>query len=69
MGGEPTLENCVVLCRSCHRIKTSGQDVPAIAKAKRIERKHIGAERRKATMAGSRDSEWKKTFNHGWVRR
>ena len=42
-GGEPTLENCQVLCRSCHGIKTSTQDIPAIAKGKRVKRKHIGA--------------------------
>jgi 5-methylcytosine-specific restriction protein A len=36
MGGEPTLENCVVLCIPCHHTKTAGSDVPAIAKAKRI---------------------------------
>lgn len=37
MGGEPTLENCVVLCIPCHHDKTAGRDVPAIAKAKRIQ--------------------------------
>lgn len=36
MGGEPTLENCVVLCIPCHHDKTAGSDIPAIAKAKRI---------------------------------
>lgn len=43
LGGEPTLENCEVLCSKCHRIKTSGADVPRIAKAKRQQRKAIGA--------------------------
>jgi len=36
MGGEPTLENCEVLCLKCHRKKTSEQDQPAIARAKRV---------------------------------
>src|SRR5689334_15917554 len=40
--GEPTFENCRVLCRDCHSIKTSMQDVPRIAKAKRRERRHLG---------------------------
>lgn len=40
--GEPTLANCVVLCKSCHQTKTSEQDVPNIARAKRRERKHAG---------------------------
>lgn len=43
MGGEPTLANCEVLCTSCHGVKTQRQDVPAIAKVKRIRAKHIGA--------------------------
>lgn len=43
MGGEPTLENCAVLCSKCHRIKTSTGDVPRIAKTKRTKRKAIGA--------------------------
>lgn len=47
MGGEPTLDNCDVLCSSCHGEKTATVDVPAIAKVKRIERKHIGAARPK----------------------
>ena len=42
MGGEPTLKNCAVLCKSCHGEKTP-EDVGQIAKAKRIERKHVGA--------------------------
>lgn len=41
--GEPTLSNCVVLCLGCHAEKTTTQDVPAIAKAKRREAAHLGA--------------------------
>lgn len=43
MTGEPTLENCQVLCRSCHDLKTFTRDIPAIAKAKRKEAYHLGA--------------------------
>lgn len=43
LGGEATLENCSVLCSKCHRMKTSTGDVPRIAKAKRQQRKAIGA--------------------------
>jgi 5-methylcytosine-specific restriction enzyme A len=35
LGGDNDLRNCVVLCRSCHRAKTSRDDIPRIAKAKR----------------------------------
>jgi 5-methylcytosine-specific restriction enzyme A len=43
LGGEPTLDNCACLCSKCHRLKTSKQDVPNIARAKRRERKAKGA--------------------------
>ena len=43
LGGEPTLQNCRVLCSKCHRLKTSTEDVPRIAKTKRTKRKAIGA--------------------------
>jgi 5-methylcytosine-specific restriction enzyme A len=45
MGGEPTLENCRVLCLKCHRQKTTWQDQPAIARAKRIQDREIGIRR------------------------
>lgn len=44
LGGEPTLENCAVLCLSCHGIKTP-VDTTAAAKVKRIRAKHLGAKR------------------------
>jgi 5-methylcytosine-specific restriction protein A len=45
LGGEPTLENCMVLCRPCHGAKTAGADVPKIAKAKRLERGQAGVKK------------------------
>jgi 5-methylcytosine-specific restriction endonuclease McrA len=42
LGGEPTLENCAVLCHPCHNEKTRKHDVPLIAKVKRIQDKHSG---------------------------
>jgi 5-methylcytosine-specific restriction endonuclease McrA len=41
LGGEPTLDNCRVLCRSCHRVKTRIRDLPQIARAKRREHRHM----------------------------
>jgi 5-methylcytosine-specific restriction protein A len=40
LGGEPTLENCRVLCLTCHRKKTHEQDNPRMQKADR-QRKSI----------------------------
>ena len=39
--GQPTLENCALLCLPCHDEKTK-QDVADIAKAKRREAAHLG---------------------------
>lgn len=39
--GEPTFENCRILCLACHATKTS-LDVKRIAKAKRVESNHLG---------------------------
>lgn len=44
-GGEPTLDNCAVLCIACHKDKTTTKDVPAIAKTKRIRDRHNGIKR------------------------
>lgn len=64
LGGEPTLENCAVLCRPCHDEKTAGHDVPAITKAKRQEQVHLGARppSRSPLPCGKR-SRWKRTVD------
>ena len=41
MGGEPTFENCRILCLPCHATKTA-IDQGNIARAKRVEAKHRG---------------------------
>lgn len=45
LGGEPTLDNCRVLCVACHGVKTRKLDVPAIAKTKRISDRAKGIKR------------------------
>jgi 5-methylcytosine-specific restriction enzyme A len=50
LGGEPTLENCACLCSKCHRLKTSTQDVPNIARAKRREKNSKGVSRSKGKI-------------------
>jgi 5-methylcytosine-specific restriction protein A len=42
-GGEPTLDNCEVICTACHDLKTYKSDIPAAAKSNRVRAKHIGA--------------------------
>lgn len=62
LGGEPTLDNCAVLCTACHSVKTRKQDVPAIAKAKRVSDRHLGI-RKPSKFACSRDSKFKRTVD------
>ena len=56
LGGEPTLQNCEVLCRPCHDHKTHTGDVPRISKMKRQRAKHIGAKTTSRPLPGSRAS-------------
>ena len=60
LGGEPTFENCAVLCHACHAVKTTDEDVPRIAKMKRQRAAHLGAKTSKRPMPGSRASGLKK---------
>ena len=41
LGGEPTLDNCQVICWACDKPKTA-RDVGDIARAKRRQMKHLG---------------------------
>ena len=66
--GRGILENCRVLCTTCHDKKTFTRDVPTIAKSRRIRAKQAGIKRR-SRFAGSRDSEWKKKIDGTVVRR
>lgn len=69
LGGEPTLENCVVQCLGCDKPKTA-DDVRRIRKADRQRRNHIGAKAKTARpLPGSRASGWKQKLSGEWVRR
>jgi len=68
-GGENRESNGRLLCVPCHKLKT-GEDTKEKSTVYRKKLKHLGIKRRKGKpLPGSRDSGWKKTFNHGWVRR
>ena len=68
MGGESTLENCEVLCRACHRLKTSTQDIPRIAKTKRMKAKHRGAKRPKGKIQSRGFGQFKSNTKQSTVR-
>lgn len=46
LDGEPTLENCQVLCVNCHTEKTHKQDRPLMTKADNIRKKHFDIKRK-----------------------
>lgn len=48
-GGQPTLDNAMVLCIECHREKTSG-GAKTMAKVRSLEAKHVGAVRSKGQI-------------------
>lgn len=54
LGGEPTLENCKVLCHACHGKKTAEHDIPLIAKTKRIQDRHNGIKKRRTITSWRR---------------
>jgi 5-methylcytosine-specific restriction protein A len=55
LGGEPTLQNCVVQCVACDAPKTAA-DQTTIAKSKRIRAKHAGIRKTTRPLPGSRAS-------------
>ena len=55
-------DNLAPAHQRCHAGKTPG-DVTQIAKAKRVERKHTGAHRPRATLPGGKDSRWKRRID------
>lgn len=59
LGGDPTLENCKVLCVACHKEKTRTVDMPRIAKGRRIRKREMGIKKR-SMFACARDKKWKK---------
>ncbi len=71
-GGEPTLENCAAITKTCWRTKTGGFDQPRVAKVKRQKDRRAGIGRaglKSPPMAGSRRSPWARPMNGNAVRR
>ena len=61
-------ENCSVSCKPCHAEKTGKQDIPAIAKTKRIRDRERGI-RRPSRFPGARTSRWKKKMDGSVIQR
>lgn len=61
-GGENRESNTQALCRPCHRAKTN-VDVAQKSTDRRIKAKHLGIEKKKARLPGSKGSGWRKPMN------
>jgi 5-methylcytosine-specific restriction enzyme A len=69
ISGDDSDANLAPAHKRCHAAKTAKEDVPTIAKAKRVAAKHKGAWRPRSTLAGSKASKWKRKLNGETVRR
>jgi hypothetical protein len=70
LGGSNEPENLQILCKRCHESKTAKNDIPLIAKTKRLKASHLGARSRSTRpIAGSRRSPWKRKLDGSVVRR
>ena len=61
MGGEPTLQNCKVLCDACHD-KITKEHAPIIAKSNRQRNKHLGI-KRKSGFQTNRNGRFRKKMD------
>lgn len=64
LGGPGTIDNCRVLSKKCHRIITSRDDVPAIAKSQRIYEKRAGVRKtRRPFPSMPKGKQWGRDFD------
>lgn len=69
LGGDNTVENCVVMRKRCHDAKTRKRR-PAIDKTRRTIETAIRARvKRSRPIPGSKASGWKHKMNGNWERR
>ena len=54
LGGKPTIENTRLLCLPCHKEKTRKDDMPLIAKGRRIRERNAGIRKPRRTIGGRR---------------
>lgn len=69
LGGPDEGTNLRIAHRVCHRAQTSTKDVPAIARAKRRQRAHIGIRKSRRPWPCGRGSKWKRKISGEVVRR
>lgn len=68
-GGDNSLENCMVLCKACHGVKTHKVEAPAKAEGRRNLMKHHGQKRSRFPLPGGRDAPLKRKVDGTVVER
>jgi 5-methylcytosine-specific restriction endonuclease McrA len=64
LGGDDDDVNRMLAHRKCHRVRTSEQDIPFIARAKRRAANHAGARAPSSRpLPGGRNSKWRKKIS------
>lgn len=63
LGGTNDLENCKVIRRCCHLVKTRTYDNPKFSKVRREEKRRTNTEARKQKINGSRGTPWKRKLD------
>lgn len=63
MGGADDETNWYPVHKACHRKQTSEQDIPQIARAKRLEAKHIGAFRKPSRWPTAKGGKYKRKMD------
>lgn len=69
LGGDNSLSNCVVLCRTCHRTVKTPDDVRRIRKSDRQRDRGIGALTSRNPLPFGKRSPFKKRMDGSVVRR
>lgn len=67
-GGNADLQNCVVLCRTCHSAITRSR-AKVIAKSNRVRARHLGIQQSRQSFPTNRDGPFKKRMDGSVVRR
>jgi len=63
MGGDNSPENCMAVCKTCHK-RITGQRAPVIAKSNRLRARHLNLEKPHGRpMPGTKRSGWRKRMN------
>lgn len=68
LGGDNSLENCVVMRTKCHSRKSRERAGP-LAKVRRIKERNMGLRKTARPLPGSKSSGWKHKMSGEWERR